>query len=168
MSDVFDAKKRSEVMSHIRGTGNRSTEFALVLLMRYAGITGWRRQVEVKIRYRGSKARRLMTTTHFTVKPDFIFQKVRLAVFVDGCFWHQCPMHSSLPANNREFWEEKLHENVARDRRATKLLRLSGWSVLRLWEHDMSDCERVVRRIRRCLTNARRRKERHVQSGAVT
>ena len=160
MSDVFDAKKRSEVMSRIRSTGNQSTEFALVQLMRAAGITGWRRQVKVRIRYRGSQARRSVTPTQLTVRPDFIFQEVRLAVFVDGCFWHQCPFHSNLPENHQEFWETKLHRNVARDRRYTKLLRLSGWSVLRLWEHDIVDREGTIRRLRRCLTNARRQKVR--------
>lgn len=160
MSDVFGAKKRSEVMSRIRSSGNQSTEFALVQLMRAAGITGWRRQVKVRIQYRGSQARRSVTFTQLRVKPDFIFQEVRLAVFVDGCFWHQCPLHSTLPENNREFWDTKLHGNVARDKLSTRLLRLSGWSVLRIWEHDIVDRRGTIRRLRRCLTNARRKKER--------
>lgn len=165
MSDVFDAKKRSEVMSRIKGTGNKSTELALVQLMRAARITGWRRHVEIKLRYQGRHAHKSAAITQFMVKPDFIFRAVRLAVFVDGCFWHQCSLHSSLPANNRAFWVAKLRRNVSRDRRSTRLLRLSGWSVLRLWEHDLADCLGTIRRLRRCLTTARRRQSQLAQSG---
>lgn len=158
MVDVFDAKKRSEVMSRIRGTGNLSTEVALIELMCSAGITGWENHVKIRIQNLQSQSQTSVTTSHFVVKPDFIFGDLQLAVFVDGCFWHLCPLHSRLPANNREFWEAKLYGNVARDRQSTKMLRQAGWSVLRFWEHDMKDRDATIRRLRRCLTNARRRK----------
>jgi DNA mismatch endonuclease (patch repair protein) len=84
--------------------------------------------------------------------PDFVFPKLRLAVFVDGCFWHQCPRHSNLPANNRTFWERKLKGNKARDRRVARTLRASGWRVLRVWEHELRrNHPRLLGRIRRAM-----------------
>jgi DNA mismatch endonuclease (patch repair protein) len=98
MSDVFTKAKRSEVMSRIRGQGNKATELALIRIFRAYSITGWRRYQPV------------------FGKPDFIFNGQKLALFVDGCFWHCCPKHSNLPVNNREFWQKKLAANKARDR----------------------------------------------------
>ena len=70
------------------------------------------------------------------IRPDVAFLGARLAVFVDGCFWHQCPDHGSLPASNKEYWLPKLAANVQRDRRADALLREAGWTVVRVWEHE--------------------------------
>jgi DNA mismatch endonuclease, patch repair protein len=119
MADVFTKAKRSQVMSAIKGRGNKATELALIALMRKHGITGWRRNQPV------------------FGKPDFVFRKQRLAVFVDGCFWHGCPRHANLPVGNREFWQRKLDANRKRDRRVTRELRRRGWRVLRIWEHEL-------------------------------
>jgi DNA mismatch endonuclease (patch repair protein) len=120
MPDVFTKAKRSQVMSRIRGRGNKDTELALAKLMRRHGISGWRRQQAV------------------FGKPDFVFPKLRLAVFVDGCFWHSCPKHRTKPANNAAFWRRKLAANKARDRRVTRMLRQMGWRVVRIWEHELA------------------------------
>jgi DNA mismatch endonuclease, patch repair protein len=134
MPDVFTKQKRSEVMSHIRGRGNRDTELALVQLLRMHKITGWRRH------------------EHLLGKPDFTFRKERVIVFVDGCFWHQCPHHCNLPVNNRQFWQRKLNANKARDKTINHALRQKGWTVLRIWEHDVAKRPDVcVRRIERAL-----------------
>src|SRR5216117_2386649 len=85
----------SEVMSRIRGRGNKETEIALLRLLRRHRIRGWRRNQPVLGR------------------PDFIFRRERVAVFVDGCFWHGCPRHANMPANNRLFWRRKLTANKA-------------------------------------------------------
>jgi DNA mismatch endonuclease (patch repair protein) len=85
-------------------------------LMREHHITGWRR---------GS---------NLTGKPDFIFPTKKVAVFVDGCFWHGCPRHRRLPKSRVSFWKNKLTKNVTRDRKVSKLLRSMGWTVLRIWE----------------------------------
>ena len=61
---------------------------------------------------------------------------MKLAVFVDGCFWHRCPLHATTPRNNSSWWQEKLEANVQRDARQTAALRALGWSVLRFWEHE--------------------------------
>jgi len=135
MPDVFTKKKRSEVMSRIRGRGNKETELALAKLMRRNRITGWRRNQPV------------------FGKPDFIFRRVRLALFVDGCFWHACPKHSNLPVNNRPFWRRKLSTNKKRDHLVIRTLRKTGWTVLRIWEHELTSKNetRLLLRIKRAL-----------------
>ncbi|MEN9675162.1 MAG: hypothetical protein RIS76_1058 [Verrucomicrobiota bacterium] len=134
MPDVFTKAKRSQVMSRIRGQGNKATELALANLLRANCITGWRRHQPV------------------FGKPDFIFRVHRVAVFVDGCFWHACPKHSKTPSTNRKFWTEKLSRNAARDRHVARALGLRGWRVVRIWEHDLQKRpKRVVSRILRAL-----------------
>ncbi len=64
------------------------------------------------------------------------FTRARLAVFVDGCFWHCCPLHATQPKNNAEWWSAKLAANVARDRRQEAQLQKAGWTVVRVWEHE--------------------------------
>ena len=134
MPDVFTKAERSEVMSRIRGRGNKDTELALMKLLRSQHITGWRRHQPV------------------FGKPDFVFREARVAVFVDGCFWHGCPRHCSAPANNRAFWKKKLAVNKARDRRVNRVLRKEGWRVVRIWEHDLAKHGVLcVRRIQEAL-----------------
>lgn len=144
MPDVFTKAKRSEVMSRIRSRGNKDTELALVKLLRQEGITGWRRHVSLplevpssKLQVPSSMARRESRPTG-KVKPDFVFPKRRLAVFVDGCFWHGCPKHATKPRHNAAFWRKKFATNIARDRRVTRALRTAGWRVLRIWEHELA------------------------------
>jgi DNA mismatch endonuclease (patch repair protein) len=71
------------------------------------------------------------------VQPDFVFPKLRLAVFVDGCFWHGCPIHATWPKQNGAFWRAKILGNKARDRRVDRTLRKAGWRVPRVWEHEL-------------------------------
>src|SRR3972149_2937924 len=98
MSDVFTKQKRSEVMSRIRGKGNKDTEVAMIRVFRSHHITGWRRNQPI------------------FGKPDFTFHKQKVVIFVDGCFWHGCPKHSTMPKNNRKFWRKKLTANKIRDK----------------------------------------------------
>lgn len=118
--DIFTPQKRSEVMSSIRSKGNKSTEIALVGALRAMSVKGWRRHVSVA-----------------GFRPDFVFSKEKVAVFVDGCFWHCCPIHGTLPKTNRDFWLKKLNSNLQRDARADSLLRSKGWRVVRFWEHEV-------------------------------
>jgi DNA mismatch endonuclease (patch repair protein) len=69
------------------------------------------------------------------VRPDIVFPRERVAVFVDGCFWHQCPEHATYPRSNADWWTEKLARNVTRDRETDGRLADSGWAVVRVWEH---------------------------------
>jgi DNA mismatch endonuclease, patch repair protein len=85
--------------------------------------------------YRYRKDLRL-DLTQARVRPDIAFTARRVAVFVDGCFWHCCPEHGTQPANNTWYWEPKLARNVARDRAADAALSAAGWNVVRIWEHE--------------------------------
>ena len=69
-------------------------------------------------------------------RADIVFTRARVAVFVDGCFWHGCPEHGTLPKNNRDWWRQKIEANRARDLETDEQLRTNGWTVLRFWEHD--------------------------------
>lgn len=122
-------------MSRIRSHGNKGTELEMIRVFRRHGITGWRRHQPI------------------FGKPDFVFRQLKLAVFMDGCFWHGCPKHSNMPATNREFWRKKLETNKRRDRLVTRTLRASGWRVLRVWEHELTKKNEttLLRRIRRAL-----------------
>ena len=134
--DVFTKEKRSAVMAAIRSRGNMATELRMMALFRAHGITGWRRHARV------------------FGKPDFVFRAGRVAVFVDGCFWHGCPRHGTMPAGNRAFWMAKLTRNAARDREVNRTLRKAGWRVLRVWECALAKTAlwpRVVRRLARAM-----------------
>jgi len=135
MPDVFTKEKRSEVMSLIKGKGNKRTEGLLVKIFQEAGITGWRRQLKI------------------LGKPDFTFRKERLTVFVDGCFWHGCPKCYRTPKGNRKFWETKIARNRERDREVNRELRKCGWRILRIAEHSLKkrDRKRLLFRIRKAL-----------------
>jgi DNA mismatch endonuclease (patch repair protein) len=142
MTDVFTKKKRSEVMALIRSGGNKGTELRLIEIFRAHGITGWRRNFGL------------------AGKPDFVFPSRRLAVFVDGCYWHGCPLHYRRPRSNRKFWDAKIARNRVRDREVGRLLRARGWRVLRVWEHALSrkNERRTASRVVRALaTRCRRR-----------
>jgi DNA mismatch endonuclease (patch repair protein) len=136
VADVFTQKKRSEIMSRVRNRRNVATELRLVRLLREFRIRGWRRNATVFGR------------------PDFIFRAARLAVFVDGCFWHGCPLHGSIPVTNREFWTSKLVRNKKRDRRVGRELAKLGWRVLRIWQHELQEPSKVARRINKSLAAA--------------
>ncbi len=126
---------QSWVMSKIRRRGNRWTELATVAFFRRHRITGWRRHQAVFGR------------------PDFVSPKIKLAVFVDGCFWHACPSHSNIPVQNRKFWKLKLDANRRRDRLVRRTLQSRGWRVLRIWEHELSrrNHGRLLARVKRSI-----------------
>lgn len=112
----FHGLTRSQLMARIRSRGNKKTEVALLALFRAHRITGWRRHQPLPGR------------------PDFVFPRERVAVFVDGCFWHGCPRHYKAPGTRSEFWQGKVTTNRARDLRVTRALRAAGWRVVRVWE----------------------------------
>lgn len=171
MPDVFTKAKRSDVMSRIRSRGNRATELALVRVFRAHGITGWRRHQRIRFNAQRSTSNAERSKLgvgrwkfSFSVRPDFVFPKLRLAVFVDGCFWHACPLHGTKPKGNAAFWRRKFVANRARDRRVNRALRKASWRVLRIWEHTLRwatmkcggwkaerGMERLVARLRQAL-----------------
>jgi len=129
MSDILTPKQRSTCMSRIK---SRDTKPELMLR---------------KLLW--SKGYRYRIANNLPGKPDIIFTKSKVAVFVDGCFWHKCPEHYHSPKTRAEFWENKISGNINRDRKNDRLLKEQGWLVIRVWEHEikksLSDCvERLV------------------------
>lgn len=136
---TFGGLRRGQLMSRVRSTGNQTTEKRLASLLRAAGVTGWRRH------------------QLFPGHPDFVWLRGKVAVFVDGCFWHghDCGRNVT-PRTNTKAWREKIERNQARDRRATRILRQRGWKVVRIWECCLAnDPDRCVVRIRRQLVDGR-------------
>lgn len=129
MTDVLTPDQRKLNMSRIKGK-NTSPEIKIRKLLFSNGIRGYR--VNYKI----------------TGKPDIVFPRKRLVIFIDGCFWHKCPIHFQVPQTNTEFWLEKINRNVERDLIINKKLKNEGWEVMRIWEHRVrEDPELVVREI---------------------
>lgn len=138
MTDRMTSQQRSYTMSRIRSRRNRSTELRFVEQMRSAGVTGWRRNAAV------------------FGHPDVVFAKARIAVFLDGCFWHGCPRCFAMPRSNVAYWRGKIAGNRNRDARIRATLRVRGWTVVRIWEHALRhDVPYPVSRLRRVIAEAR-------------
>ncbi|MBI3885287.1 MAG: very short patch repair endonuclease [Opitutae bacterium] len=162
MPDIFTKSKRSAVMAAIRSQGNKGTELRLLRIFRAHGVTGWRRGrslalnprgVRFKVQGVGSKIQSLSARSTGRVKPDFVFRAARMAVFVDGCFWHGCPKHATWPKTRAAFWRAKILRNRERDRQVDRRLRQLGWRVVRVWEHSLRRCDeaKLVRRLHRSV-----------------
>lgn len=119
MSDIFDSEKRSAIMSKVRSKGNKSTELRLIKYFKENNIHGWRRGYKVK------------------GHPDFVFLKYKIAIFVDGCFWHGHDCRNTRPSDNAEFWQNKRERNMLHDREITALFEARGWTVIRIWECEL-------------------------------
>ncbi len=121
----------------------------MVAFLRDSGIQGWRRHV--KLRPRLSAVDATLATKRnrgrILTRPDFIFRPAKVALFVDGCFWHACPLHSTTPAQNAAIWAKKLARNVGRYAVQTRALEAAGWAVLRVWEHELRDQEALTNHV---------------------
>ena len=118
---TFGGLSRSQLMSRVRSTGNQTTEKRLAALLRVKGLTGWRRHQSLP------------------GKPDFVWRASRVAVFVDGCFWHGHNCRRNLsPKTNKMAWDSKIKGNLDRDRKVTRQLRRKGWKVVRIWECQLN------------------------------
>lgn len=132
--DHVSPEARSRIMAAVRSTGNRSTERRFRAILVRQGFHGWR-----------------MHASELPGKPDFVFDELRLAIFVDGCFWHRCPLCFRAPSSSLPYWGPKIASNVARDARSRRSLNRKGWSVMRIWEHELRDGPRVVKRVARAV-----------------
>ena len=133
MTDSISKEERSALMAKVRSKGNRSTELKAVSTLKASGIEGW-----------------VQHPSGVLGRPDIYFPEERLAVFVDGCFWHACPRCGRIPKTHVEFWSTKIAGNKRRDRSFTRTLRKNGYHVMRVWEHGLRE-ERWVRRLVRML-----------------
>ncbi len=115
MTDIFTKKQRSNIMSRIHSK-NTGPERRLKPLMAALGFS-----------YQPKMYGR----------PDFASRRLKIVVFVDGCFWHKCPKHFILPASNIDYWRRKINKNVLRDEQVNMFYAKKGWKVVRVWEHDI-------------------------------
>lgn len=127
MVDVLTKEQRSHCMSKIRSKGTKA-ELALKKDLRKHGFT-----YQPKI----------------TGKPDFAKRKDKIAIFIDGCFWHKCPKCYKEPKTRKSFWVEKIKRNVERDKEVNRLLKKEGWKVKRIWEHQIK--KNLQRVLTKCL-----------------
>lgn len=131
---TFGGLSRSELMSRIRSSGNVTTEFKMVTLLRDAHLRGWRRHVNL------------------LGKPDFAWPLEKLAMFIDGCFWHGHNCRNLTPKKNVVAWIAKIERTKQRDRRNSRELRRCGWKVMRVWECKLKkEPNNVIKRIERLL-----------------
>ena len=118
MADIFTKKKRSEIMSMVRNKDSK---------------------IEIKFRKALWKARlryRKNSTKYFG-KPDLIFKKRKIVIFIDSCFWHGCKKHGSMPKVRIKFWKAKLKRNKQRDKEVNRYYKKLDWKLFRIWEHDL-------------------------------
>jgi len=138
--DPLTPEQRSAQMAKVRARKNRSTEMRVAAYLIRYGFRGWKRHVALPGR------------------PDFCFVRNRLAVFVDGCFWHGCRVcQRNMPHSRRGFWQRKIDSNRRRDRKVERILKAQGYTVLRIWEHTLSD-DLWISRLRLALQRSRQRR----------
>jgi len=131
---TFGNLTRSELMSRIGSKNNKTTELKMIQKLNSAGITGWRRHLPLP------------------GKPDFAWPKEKVAVFIDGCFWHGHNCRNLSPKTNVDKWQEKILKNKRRDRKVARILRKKGWCVLRIWECKLkADDQSIMNRIKKVL-----------------
>ena len=118
MTDKLTPEQRSKNMRAIKGKNTKPE----MKLRRALWSRGWRYKIHNK---------------DIMGKPDIVFKKYNLIIFIDGCFWHKCPKCFKMPASNVEFWRNKINKNVERDKKVNKILVEEGWNVLRFWEHEI-------------------------------
>jgi DNA mismatch endonuclease Vsr len=132
MPERLSRAARSAVMRRIPGRGNRTTEVRLRSALTRAGVRGWRVQ-----------------PVAIMGKPDFAFLDAKVAIFVDGCFWHGCRTCGLIPQSNPSYWVQKIGRNKERDGQVSAELKMAGWKVVRIWEHDLRNgCQRAVEQVR--------------------
>ena len=132
MVDRISKEKRSKIMSAIRSE-NTMPEVTLRKAL-------WAEGLRFRIHYCQEKI-------------DIAFPAKKLAIFVDGCFWHGCPIHSHLPKSRENYWHPKLKKNIERDQAKTKRLEAEGWKVLHFWEHELKEPDKAVGKIKLELGN---------------
>lgn len=125
------SKIRSQTMGKIRSKGNKSTEVKFRFALVQAGIKGW-----------------VLHPKEIFGKPDFYFSKKKIAVFLDGCFWHGCPKCGHIPKTRTEYWKEKIKRNKQRDKKTNKELKGENITVLRFWEHEIKlDLKKCIKKL---------------------
>jgi len=142
VTDRFDRKKRSEIMSHIQGKDTKPEKLVRSLLHRM----GYRFRLHVD---------------SLPGKPDIVLQRHKKVIFVNGCFWHghKSCKRASCPQSNAEFWNQKIKSNIARDRKTRKDLQLQGWAVLVIWQCQTKNLTALQNRLAEFMNNGKEQHE---------
>lgn len=119
MGDLFSKEDRSAIMRSVKSKNTKSTELTMIKLFKENHITGWRHNYNVK------------------GHPDFVFLNKKVAIFVDGCFWHGHDCRNTRPSENSEYWAKKRERNIRHDKEINVLFEKRGWTVLRIWECEL-------------------------------
>ena len=136
MSDNLKPEDRRKTMQAVKGKGTK-LEMRLWGMLAGMGLKGWKKNVDTIVG-----------------KPDVVFIIQRVAVFIDGCFWHGCPYcRKKLPKTNSEYWERKIKRNIELAQLYDEKLQRDKWTVVRIWEHEMADTVKVRTRILHALKN---------------
>lgn len=109
---------------------------------------------EIKLRRQLTKESIKGYKIHYklTGKPDIVFPRRKIAIFIDGCFWHKCPKCFIKPRSNKPFWKKKINQNLKRDKKVNKTLKKQGWKVIRIWEHELkTDVGKCTNKIKKAI-----------------
>lgn len=135
MPDTFSPIERSEIMRRVKGT-NTSLEMKVRSALHRRGL-----------RYR--------LNYPLLGKPDLVFVRARLAVFIDSCFWHGCPLHVRMPSSNQKYWQAKIGRNVERDAKTNAAYKEMSWRIMRIWEHELKeDFDACINRVAQAVKGA--------------
>ncbi len=126
MADTFTKKERSEIMRKVKSSRNKSTELKIIHYFIENKIIVWRRNFKL------------------FGKPDFVFPKQRVAIFLDGCFWHWHSCRNTKPKDNEGYWKNKIARNIQRDKLVTEKLIAKQWNVIRFWECELKNSNLIV------------------------
>ncbi len=131
--DMFSKKKRSEIMSKIR---SRDTKIEIVF-----------RKALWNKGFRYSK-----NSAKYFGKPDLVLKKYKTVIFIDSCFWHNCPRHGYLPKSNLKYWKKKIEQNKQRDKTVNRYYKKIGWTATRIWEHEIkNDLNRAIKKLTKSM-----------------
>jgi DNA mismatch endonuclease (patch repair protein) len=128
--DKISKEKRSKIMASIRSKNTKP---------------------EIVFRNALSSKQLTFETNCGSEKIDIAFPSEKIAIFVDGCFWHGCPIHGHIPTTHPEYWAPKLRRNIERDKSQNERLRNKGWLVLRFWEHELGNIDKVLEETQKAL-----------------
>ncbi len=141
--DIFTAKKRSQIMSRIRSEGTKPEECLFEIV---------RQSLDKKTRIKRN-------SSDLLGRPDIFIPSLSLVIFMDGCFFHGCPIHGRIPKTNVKYWTDKISSNLRRDKRVRRRLRNHGMAVYRFWEHELkhSMLSRTAARVSNAIERCRNR-----------
>lgn len=141
MSDIFCKEKRSSVMKAVKSRNTKTTELKMIEIFKELHVIGWRR------------------TYPLIGKPDFVFPKKRIVVFVDGCFWHGHDCRNVTPSDNADFWNAKRAYNKQHDDLVTETLQNKNWTVIRIWECELKkkNRDKLMEKIDKLLEGAKKK-----------